>query len=219
MKKIENIIIHCSDSEFGSAAMIRQWHLQNGWKDIGYHFVILNGLIVPNTQSGQKQLYVPFMDGMIEVGRHLDGDDFVTSNEVGSHALGYNDKSAGVCLIGKKTFTKKQFDSLIMWLDYFLPLWKLPIEVVKGHYEVSPNRTCPNFDMKRFRMEYAARSTYVNDGGVYVPQAFDPTKPIPQGHEHLYTKQQLQQRINHLLKTSGWTQEAVYLVAYRDKMK
>ncbi|GFP28973.1 hypothetical protein HKBW3S33_02389, partial [Candidatus Hakubella thermalkaliphila] len=78
-----NIIIHCSDSEWGCAREIRKWHLERGWKDIGYHFVILNGKVLP-------RLHLPAIDGSIECGRILNETLTVETDEVGSHALGYN---------------------------------------------------------------------------------------------------------------------------------
>ena len=48
------IIIHHSDSAYGSAAIMDQWHRARGFDELGYHFVIGNG-----TNSG---------DGQIEVG-------------------------------------------------------------------------------------------------------------------------------------------------------
>ena len=44
-RKIKNIIIHCSVSDFGDAELIRSWHVdERGWRDIGYNGVILNGI-------------------------------------------------------------------------------------------------------------------------------------------------------------------------------
>lgn len=67
------IIFHHSLSTFGDACMIRSWHLQRGFSEIGYHFVILT-------------------NGKIEPGRHV--------SLVGAHAFGKNFDSIGVCLIG-----------------------------------------------------------------------------------------------------------------------
>ena len=43
MRKINLIVIHCSDTyarmDIG-VNEIRQWHLQRGFNDIGYHYVI-----------------------------------------------------------------------------------------------------------------------------------------------------------------------------------
>jgi len=162
MKKITNIIIHCSDSEFGSASEIRRWHLANKWDDIGYHFVITNGNIL-STVSWRKGLFLPIMDGALEIGRYLDGDNLVAGNEIGAHALGYNETSIGICLIGVKKFTPKQFVMLINLLDILLPMFGLTIDAVKGHYEVSASRTCPNFDMVKFRESYKNKTCSIDE--------------------------------------------------------
>jgi N-acetylmuramoyl-L-alanine amidase len=106
MKKIENIIVHISDSFFGCAREIRNWHLLKGWKDIGYHLVILNGQVFPD-------LNIPCLMGSIELGRPLNGDDFLAGNEIGAHALGFNDRSIGICGIGKGKWHPSQVASLI----------------------------------------------------------------------------------------------------------
>ena len=148
MAKITNVIIHCSDSEFGSASEIRRWHIQNGWDDIGYDWVILNGLLVPETKN-QKRLYMECMNGMIEVGRKVDGDNILVGKEVGAHTLGYNDKSLGLCLIGVKDFTPKQFYSLAILCREIEEIWKVPRNMFLGHYNVA-KKTCPNFNVQLF---------------------------------------------------------------------
>jgi hypothetical protein len=148
MAKITNVIIHCSDSEFGTAAEIRRWHMQKGWEDIGYNWVILNGLLVPETKW-QKRLYMECMDGMIEVGRKVDGDNILVGKEVGAHTLGYNDKSLGLCLIGVKNFTKKQFYSLAVITLEIQAIWGVKSDMFLGHYNVA-KKTCPNFNVQLF---------------------------------------------------------------------
>lgn len=100
------MIIHCSDSSWGNASVITQWHTMpppvgRGWDAIGYHYVILNGRLSPyKTHS--------FFDGSLETGRPLDDDKDMELDEKGSHAFGYNN-SVGVCLIGLSgTFTDAQ---------------------------------------------------------------------------------------------------------------
>lgn len=151
MAALTNIIIHCSDSEFGSSAEIRRWHLERGWKDIGYHFVILNGMIVPKTKY-QLPLYVDAMDGSIEVGRKIDGDRFVTDNEAGAHALGYNSNSIGICLIGVDHFTEQQFNSLRELLRELMHTYGISKKRILGHYQTAKagGKTCPNFDVTKF---------------------------------------------------------------------
>ncbi len=49
MRDINKIILHCSATPEGrdvSVDTIRKWHLDRGWSDIGYHYVVgLNGVI------------------------------------------------------------------------------------------------------------------------------------------------------------------------------
>ena len=43
MRDINKIIIHCTATPEGrdvSVDTIRQWHLDRGWSDIGYHYII-----------------------------------------------------------------------------------------------------------------------------------------------------------------------------------
>ena len=151
MRKITNIVIHCSDSEWGCVREIRSWHMQRGWRDIGYHFVILNGNI-----DSDATIDFPFLDGSIECGRFLNEDLSLDGREIGSHALGYNDKSVGICLIGKKSFTIAQFSSLKRMLIHLLNTWRLPVSAVIGHYEIDKTgKTCPNFNVSALRDELA----------------------------------------------------------------
>lgn len=118
-RKINKHIIHCSDSTFGDVETIRRWHKERGWIDIGYHFVIKR-------------------DGTVEVGRDI--------SAMGAHCLGQNRNSIGTCLIGKKSFNKKQFDALKN-LHTLLKVF-YPEVTVHGHREFSNYKTCPNFDVK-----------------------------------------------------------------------
>ena len=118
--------------------------MSNGWRDIGYHFVGCNGFVRP-------QFYIPEMDGSLEVGRYLDGDNFISDNEIGAHALGYNSTSVGYCLIGKEKFTVPQFWKVKHTIEFLLLKYDLGVKDVYGHYEKQNGRTCPNIDMTWFR--------------------------------------------------------------------
>ena len=148
MELITNIVIHCSDSTWGCAREIDKWHKNNGWTAIGYSFVIMNGIILPNFN-------IPALDGSIECGRFLDEDNFIEDNEIGAHTLGYNDNSVGICLIGADKFSPAQFLSLRELLRDLTVRWNIPKENIIGHYETESGKeqgkTCPNFDMKIFR--------------------------------------------------------------------
>lgn len=150
---VDSIIVHCSDSPWGCAREIRKWHLQKGWAEIGYHFVILNGRVLPD-------LYLASLDGSIEAGRRLDGDMVVEGDEVGAHALGYNEQSIGICLVGEKknnapTFTTEQFYSLRALCLELCARYKVKPDAVFGHGETesgkAQGKTCPDFDVKPIR--------------------------------------------------------------------
>jgi len=101
-----NVIIHCSDSSFGNAALITKWHVvERKFETIGYHYVILNGRLSPYK-------FHNYFDGHIETGRPLDDDKDFELDETGAHAFGYN-KAVGICLIGLSgTFTDAQLRAL-----------------------------------------------------------------------------------------------------------
>ena len=140
MNKPTHVIVHCSDSTWGSASSLRSWHKARGWNDIGYNFVVCNSHVEPD------KTFI-FMDGSIEKGRDTD--------EEGAHCIGYNDRSIGVCLVGAKDFTTKQLDSLKILLLEICRLYKIPAENVLGHGETesgkAEGKTCPNFDVGAFR--------------------------------------------------------------------
>lgn len=148
MNKLDWIIIHISDSTFGSAREIRRWHLDKGWKDIGYHFVIDNGQILPD-------FYLPALNGSIEIGRQLDADAFVEDNEIGAHALGYNANSLGICIVGKKEWTVSQEASAVRLCRQLMRQFTIPQSHVLGHCETESGKkegkTCPDYPMEVFR--------------------------------------------------------------------
>jgi N-acetylmuramoyl-L-alanine amidase len=135
-RPIDKIIIHCSDSSFGDVKIIDGWHKERGWKGVGYHWVILNG----RRKSGDK--YAACADGHIERGREED--------ETGSHAVGHNATSIGICMIGKAQFTEVQFDSLERLLKQ-IKTRHASIKSIIGHRDVDKSgKTCPNFDVVEF---------------------------------------------------------------------
>ena len=126
-----NVIIHCSASKFGNAALITKWHLSRGWDTIGYHYVILNGWL-----SAKK--YHQYFDGRIETGRPLDDDSDMEADEWGAHAKGYNN-TIGICMIGESGyFTLRQktklYDTLFRLKEQFGEL------NIMQHSDVDPNK-------------------------------------------------------------------------------
>lgn len=145
MRTIRKIIIHCSDSEFGDVVTIRKWHTlpPRNWKDIGYHYVILNGL----RQHGGE--YNPDEDGLLEVGREV--------ARVGAHAEGDNHDSIGICLIGKTEFTEKQWGTAVKEVVSLRKIYGMP--EILGHCEtksgLKQKKTCPNLSINTFRAKVA----------------------------------------------------------------
>ena len=131
MRKIDKIIIHCSATPEGkdfTVQQIRQWHVQgNGWRDIGYHFVI-------------------YRDGSIHKGRPIE--------QVGAHTTGHNAPSIGICYIGgcaadgktpKDTRTEAQRLALIKLVRELKASY--PSATIHGHNEFA-NKACPSFIVK-----------------------------------------------------------------------
>lgn len=123
------IIIHHSDSLFGSAALIDKWHRARGFDELGYHFVIGNG-----TNSG---------DGQIEVGPRW------AQQKWGAHdnALDnrYNLQGIGICLVGnfdKQRPTAAQKRSLVKLVAYLMRTYHVMPNHVLGHGETKQT-DCP----------------------------------------------------------------------------
>lgn len=134
-RTIREIIIHCSATPEGrnyTVEDIRRWHRQQGWSDIGYHYVI-------------------YRDGTIHEGRHVD--------IAGAHCLNHNAHSIGICYIGgvasdgktpKDTRTLTQRAALLQLLNELRQLY--PNAKIYGHRNFEPRKACPSFDaMSEYR--------------------------------------------------------------------
>ncbi len=134
MREINSIVVHTSDSPWGDAAVIRDWHKARGFRDIGYHAVILNGFRWNSTDFNAD------VDGLLEPGRPV--------SVAGAHVKGHNRGTLGICLIGKAEFTPNQFNSLERLLWAWRGLYLIPREAIIGHCDLDPKKTCPNFDVQ-----------------------------------------------------------------------
>tara|TARA_R110002051_G_scaffold242550_1_gene302854 strand:+ start:611 stop:1027 length:417 start_codon:yes stop_codon:yes gene_type:complete len=128
-RNIEKIIIHCSATPEGRNVLtgtIKDWHLDRGWSDIGYHYVIE-------------------LDGFCGHGR--------SEETPGAHARGHNSRSIGVCYVGgvskemepKDTRTDLQKDALNIIIRHLIN--KYPDAEICGHNEFS-SKSCPSFNVK-----------------------------------------------------------------------
>jgi N-acetylmuramoyl-L-alanine amidase len=133
--------VHCAATgpkqDIG-AAEIRQWHKAQGWRDIGYHWVIRR-------------------DGKVETGRD--------ERTVGAHCSkqGMNNVSIGVCLVGgavqgnpnkaEQNFSEAQYVALLKILKEIQGRWgELKIN---GHRDFDPGKACPSFDVQKFLKDRA----------------------------------------------------------------
>jgi hypothetical protein len=123
------IVIHHSDSAYGSAAIIDQWHRARGFDELGYHFVIGNG-----TNSG---------DGQIEVGPRWPIQKWGAHDNALDNR--YNTNGIGICLVGNFNDTRptpKQLHSLIRLVVYLMRTYDIPADRVLGHGETKVTQ-CP----------------------------------------------------------------------------
>ena len=132
MLKFNRITIHCSATKPSMNTTIediRRWHVEdNGWSDIGYHYIVGRG-------------------GRVKKGRPI--------SENGAHVRGHNDLNIGICLIGGMSesgkaefnYTSFQMTALEGLVNQLQKRFGYDIEVL-GHNDLDPNKTCPNFNVK-----------------------------------------------------------------------
>lgn len=139
-RRIEGIIVHWSASGPNTTvADIRRWHKSRGFRDIGYHRVIVH----PHTENQATE-----PGHLIKEGRDLDTDLFIKGNEVGAHALGYNRDTVGVCVVGGPGWDLHdlQRKALIEALEILTERFELPRSKVLGHREVNAT-ACPGLEI------------------------------------------------------------------------
>ena len=153
MYKMKRIIVHHSASNWGTANDIRKWHLEKGWSDVGYHFVISNG--IPTYEDLKASRKFEYMVGQVEWGRRLDADEWIEADEVGAHAYGFNRGSIGICLIHKNgRYPNKMLISLLELTSYLVSKFKIDIKNVVGHCELDSRKpSCPSINMKKLRSD------------------------------------------------------------------
>jgi len=129
-EKTDTLAIHCSATPVTmdiGVEKIKEWHVkENGWEDVGYHFII--------TRSGELQTARP-------------------EEYQGAHAPQVNFRSLAVCLIGgtdnkqqwENNFTDEQFTTLKSLIADLIK--KYEIKKIIGHYQVDDRKKCPSFDV------------------------------------------------------------------------
>ena len=132
-KSTDYIVIHCAATKASmdiGLTEIRKWHVQdNGWRDVGYHYIIRR-------------------NGEVELGR--------SNRDTGAHAAGYNHKSVSVCMVGgmaednsaENNFTAQQWTALLDLVKQLKSNY--PDADVIGHNEIS-EKECPSFDVQKWK--------------------------------------------------------------------
>lgn len=127
------IILHHAEASECNVYDIHQWHLNNGWCGIGYHYFIRK-------------------DGTIYRGR--------PENVVGSHCPSYNGKSIGICCEGaymNETMPEAQKTSLIMLCSDIIG--RYDINKIYRHGDVY-STDCPGTN---FPFEEVVRRAYCDE--------------------------------------------------------
>lgn len=126
-QKTRKIILHYTATPPGrdvDADTIRGWHLDKGWSDIGYHFVVK-------------------LDGTIEQGRAL--------HLMGAHTKGQNHDSVGIAYVGgldedgHDTMTLEQDISVRRLIMALRTLYGYDL-TLHGHNEFK-GTLCPGFEV------------------------------------------------------------------------
>lgn len=126
--RTERIIFHHAATNGDvSAATIHSWHLNQGWKGIGYHYVIRTS-------------------GLIEIGR--------PENVIGSHAgPAGNSNGIGVCVTGNFMTAKPTEPQIQAGIDLSRDIFKrYGVLLIQGHRDVM-STACPgvHFPLDRIR--------------------------------------------------------------------
>ncbi len=140
MKKLEYLVIHCTDTPAGrevTANEIRRWHTSpkpkgRGWKQVGYRGMFhLDGTqeeLVPNNNDG-------FVDGW----------------EITNGVAGYNSVAEHWVYVGGMggdTRTPAQKEAMKAAVISFHK--KFPEVKIVGHHYFNKGKACPSFDVHKW---------------------------------------------------------------------
>jgi len=137
--RVERLIVHHSAGEWGDVEYLRRLHIARGWRDIGYHKIILGPY--PTYVSWAQGTPSEDLDGVVKQGRP---DDMP-----GAHCPGQNSVSLGICVIGHMDAyppTTKQYETLVNVCARLCQRYGLSHENIHGHREFRATR-CPGRHM------------------------------------------------------------------------
>jgi N-acetylmuramoyl-L-alanine amidase len=136
--KITTIYIHHSESDYGNAELIRKWHTDQGWDDIGYNDIICN--CYPTQASFRDFEPDIYTDGKHELGRPI---QFIPSG-----VKGHNTESVHICLIGNRTFSSAQLITLRDIILYYKGKYPSIVKVLR-HCDTDERKPeCPSLSRK-----------------------------------------------------------------------
>jgi N-acetylmuramoyl-L-alanine amidase len=119
------LVHHSASPRWTTREGVERWHLERGWRAIGYHYFI------PET-------------GKTETGRVLP--------ELGAHCKRFNYASIGICLAGNNMdkdhrWNLRQVEALRHLLDNLTQVWQHLPQEVYGHRDFA-NTKCPGLEVK-----------------------------------------------------------------------
>jgi len=123
------IVLHHAEASICTAQDIHQWHLNNGWAGIGYHYFVRK-------------------DGSIYRGRPRDA--------LGAHCQGWNDWSVGICAEGDymtETMPQAQENAIIELCHELLSIYS-SAQIV-GHRDLNAT-SCPGDNYPLAEIQQAA---------------------------------------------------------------
>ena len=146
------IVVHHSASATGCASDFHQAHLQRGWDELGYHFVIGNG-------TGSA-------DGQVEVGsRWYKQKHGAHCKTAGNY---HNEHGIGICLVGnfdRSYPTPRQMASLKKLLRFLMAKRGISWNRVIGHREAPGASTrCPGAHLSLARLRAALQNDAIASG-------------------------------------------------------
>ncbi len=124
------IVLHHSATDHGSAVEFDRMHRNNGWDELGYHFVIGNGAGSAN--------------GAVEIGSRWPKQKHGAHCKVAGHPE-YNDVGVGVCLVGNFDHyrpTEAQIEACAQVVRFLQQRYHIPRGRIYGHGQLKPTH-CP----------------------------------------------------------------------------
>lgn len=125
--RTDYIVLHHAEASHATVQDIHQWHLNNGWAGIGYHYYVRK-------------------DGSIYRGRPRD--------TIGAHVLGHNNDSIGICAEGNyevEYMPAAQWSAILALVRELKQIY--PQAKVVGHRDLMatacPGRNYPLDEIKR----------------------------------------------------------------------